>query len=60
MFSQIKYIKNIDVGLRNSVDHLRILLIDFKECLLGHPNFDTKFIDFFVSNVNNYICHNIY
>ena len=27
------------------------MLIDFKACRIGHPNFEIKLIDFFASNV---------
>ena len=37
---------------RSSGDHLRILLIGiFEACRLKNPDFETKFIDFFLLNV---------
>ena len=38
------------VDLRSSGGHLRILLMDFKACRLGHPDFEI-FEDFFASNL---------
>ena len=51
------------VDNRGSGSHLRILLIDFQACRIGHPESEIKFIDIFASNViktaitvRGYIC----
>ena len=36
---------------RSSSGDLRILLVDFKACRLGHPSFELKCINLFASNV---------